>query len=53
MARLQTDLMHCWIGALTFDPDGTLQLVLKQRNQVAELQLDFDRPAVVISAGRR
>lgn len=52
MARLQTDLMHRWIGELTLDPDAILQLALKQRSQGAELQLDFDRRAVVISAGR-
>lgn len=50
--RLQTDLMRCWIGELNFDPDATLQLALKRRSQRAELQPDFDRRAVVISAGR-
>lgn len=44
--------MHCWIGELTLDPDTTLQLILRQHGQGAELQLDFDGHAVVISVGR-
>lgn len=50
-AGLGADLMHCWIGELTPDSDTTLQLVLRQHGQSAKRQPDFDRHAVVISAG--